>query len=83
MQVSLKEITRENLRAICRLDAGDGGEQVAPNAIPATSASVVSDRPEAGRPLIQSADQAASATTAQTMAIGSECRLSACNAFEE
>lgn len=33
MQVSLREINRENLRAIFRLDAGDGGKQVAPNAI--------------------------------------------------
>jgi len=33
MQVSLREINRENLRAVLRLDAGDGGKNVAPNAI--------------------------------------------------
>jgi len=33
MLVSLKEINRENMRAVCRLDAGDGGKNVAPNAM--------------------------------------------------
>jgi diamine N-acetyltransferase len=31
--VMLREITRETVRAVCRLDAGDGGRQVAPNAV--------------------------------------------------
>jgi diamine N-acetyltransferase len=29
----LKEVTRDTVRAVCRLDAGDGGKQVAPNAV--------------------------------------------------
>lgn len=33
MNVTLNEITRDNVRAVCRLDAGDGGVQVAPNAV--------------------------------------------------
>lgn len=33
MQVSLREITRETVRAVCKLDAGDEGRQVAPNAV--------------------------------------------------
>jgi diamine N-acetyltransferase len=33
MTVTLRPITRANVRAICSLDAGDGGAQVAPNAI--------------------------------------------------
>lgn len=33
MAVELREVTRETLRTICKLDAGDGGRQVAPNAI--------------------------------------------------
>lgn len=33
MPVSLREINRESLRAVCRLDAGDAGKNVAPNAI--------------------------------------------------
>lgn len=31
--VELREVTRDTLRAICKLDAGDGGQQVAPNAV--------------------------------------------------
>lgn len=33
MQVSLKPVTRETVRAVCKLDAGDQGTQVAPNAV--------------------------------------------------
>ena len=33
MGVSLREITRETVHDVCRLDAGDGGMQVAPNAV--------------------------------------------------
>ena len=33
MSVELREVTRDTVRAVCRLDAGDGGRQVAPNAI--------------------------------------------------
>lgn len=33
MDVRLVEVTRANLRAVCRLDAGDGGRHVAPNAV--------------------------------------------------
>lgn len=33
LPVTLREITRETLRTICRLDAGDGGLQVAPNSL--------------------------------------------------
>lgn len=33
MPVELREITRATLRSILKLDAGDGGRQVAPNAI--------------------------------------------------
>lgn len=32
MTVQLVEITKDTVRAVCRLDAGDGGRQVAPNA---------------------------------------------------
>ena len=39
MTVSLKEVTRETLRAVCKLDAGDGGTQVAPNAVSIAEAS--------------------------------------------
>jgi diamine N-acetyltransferase len=39
MNVSLKEVTRETLRAVCKLDAGDGGTQVAPNAVSIAEAS--------------------------------------------
>ena len=39
MTVSLKEVTRETLRAVCKLDAGDGATQVAPNAISIAEAS--------------------------------------------
>jgi diamine N-acetyltransferase len=31
--ISLREITKDSVRAVCRLDAGDGGTQVAPNAV--------------------------------------------------
>ena len=33
MTVSLKEVTRGTVRAVCKLDAGDGATQVAPNAV--------------------------------------------------
>jgi diamine N-acetyltransferase len=33
MNISLREVTRATARAVCRLDAGDNGSQVAPNAI--------------------------------------------------
>jgi diamine N-acetyltransferase len=39
MTVTLKEITRETLRRVCRLDAGDSGKQVAPNALAIAEAS--------------------------------------------
>lgn len=39
MTVALKEITRDTLRAICKLDAGDSGLQVAPNAVSIAEAS--------------------------------------------
>ncbi len=39
MNVSLKPVTRETLRAICKLDAGDGATQVAPNAVSIAEAS--------------------------------------------
>ena len=39
MTVSLREVTRETLRAVCKLDAGDGGSQVAPNAVSIAEAS--------------------------------------------
>jgi diamine N-acetyltransferase len=39
MPISLKEVTRETLREVCRLDAGDGGRQVAPNALSIAEAS--------------------------------------------
>jgi diamine N-acetyltransferase len=33
MTIELREITRDSVRAVCALDAGDGGQQVAPNAL--------------------------------------------------
>ncbi len=33
MNVRLVEVTRASVRAVCRLDAGDGGSSVAPNAV--------------------------------------------------
>jgi diamine N-acetyltransferase len=39
MTVALKEVTRESLRAVCKLDAGDGATQVAPNAVSIAEAS--------------------------------------------
>ncbi|HVE90303.1 MAG TPA: GNAT family N-acetyltransferase [Burkholderiaceae bacterium] len=39
MTVSLKEVTRLTLRAVCKLDAGDGATQVAPNAVSIAEAS--------------------------------------------
>jgi diamine N-acetyltransferase len=33
MDVRLVEVTRTSVRAVCRLDAGDGGNSVAPNAV--------------------------------------------------
>jgi diamine N-acetyltransferase len=33
MSVELREVTRDTVSAVCRLDAGDGGRQVAPNAV--------------------------------------------------
>ncbi|MFN9107381.1 MAG: GNAT family N-acetyltransferase [Betaproteobacteria bacterium] len=31
--VELVEVTKDTVRAVCKLDAGDGGRQVAPNAV--------------------------------------------------
>ena len=39
MTISLREVTRDTLRAVCKLDAGDGGTQVAPNAVSIAEAS--------------------------------------------
>ena len=39
MNVSLEEVTRETLRAVCKLDAGDDATQVAPNAVSIAEAS--------------------------------------------
>ena len=39
MNVVLKEVTRHTLRAVCKLDAGDGAAQVAPNAVSIAEAS--------------------------------------------
>jgi diamine N-acetyltransferase len=39
MKITLKEVTRATLRDVCRLDAGDGGRQVAPNALSIAEAS--------------------------------------------
>ena len=33
MSVDLREVTRDTVAAVCKLDAGDGGRQVAPNAV--------------------------------------------------
>ncbi len=33
MPVEFVEITKDTVRAVCKLDAGDGGRQVAPNAV--------------------------------------------------
>ncbi len=33
MAVELRAVTRETVRAVCKLDAGDDGRQVAPNAV--------------------------------------------------
>jgi diamine N-acetyltransferase len=33
MHVELVEITKDTVRAVCKLDAGDDGRQVAPNAV--------------------------------------------------
>jgi diamine N-acetyltransferase len=33
MTVELREITKDTVAAVCKLDAGDGGMQVAPNAV--------------------------------------------------
>lgn len=33
MNLSLREVTKDTVRALCKLDAGDGGMQVAPNAV--------------------------------------------------
>ena len=40
MSVRLVAVTRENLRALCKLDAGDGGLQVAPNVMSMAQAAV-------------------------------------------
>lgn len=39
VNVSLKPVTRETLRTICKLDAGDNATQVAPNAVSIAEAS--------------------------------------------
>jgi diamine N-acetyltransferase len=33
MTVELREVTKDTVSAVCKLDAGDGGKQVAPNAV--------------------------------------------------
>ena len=33
MRVHLREVTRESVTAVCKLDAGDDGRQVAPNSV--------------------------------------------------
>lgn len=33
MTIQLREVTRSTVSAVCKLDAGDGGVQVAPNAV--------------------------------------------------
>jgi diamine N-acetyltransferase len=33
MTVELREVTRDSVSAVCKLDAGDAGRQVAPNAV--------------------------------------------------
>src|SRR5512137_2819402 len=33
MTIQLREVTRATVTAVCKLDAGDGGVQVAPNAV--------------------------------------------------
>jgi diamine N-acetyltransferase len=33
MPIELREVTRGTVAAVCKLDAGDGGRQVAPNAV--------------------------------------------------
>jgi diamine N-acetyltransferase len=43
MNVRLVPVTRDNLRALCKLDAGDGGVQVAPNAMSMAQAAVHSE----------------------------------------
>jgi diamine N-acetyltransferase len=40
MKVRLVAVTRDNLRALCKLDAGDGGTQVAPNVMSMAQAAV-------------------------------------------
>lgn len=33
MTIELRQVTKDSVRAVCALDAGDGGQQVAPNAV--------------------------------------------------
>lgn len=33
MTVELREVTKDTVSSVCKLDAGDGGKQVAPNAV--------------------------------------------------
>ena len=33
MTVDLREVTKDTVSSVCRLDAGDGGKQVAPNSV--------------------------------------------------
>jgi diamine N-acetyltransferase len=33
MPIELRQVTKNSVRAVCALDAGDGGQQVAPNAV--------------------------------------------------
>jgi diamine N-acetyltransferase len=40
MALKLVPVTRDNLRAVCALDAGDGGRQVAPNVMSMAQAAV-------------------------------------------
>jgi diamine N-acetyltransferase len=40
VNIRLVPVTRDNLRAVCKLDAGDGGVQVAPNVMSMAQAAV-------------------------------------------
>ena len=61
MNVHLVEVTKDSVRAVCRLDAGDGGMQVAPNAVSIAEAhfepaawfrAIHADTPEQGDALV-------------------------------
>jgi diamine N-acetyltransferase len=54
MPIELREVTRETVAAVCKLDAGDGGKQVAPNAVSIAQAHFA---PEAWFRAIQTDDE--------------------------